>query len=476
MKMRSIRFRLVVWYAGWLVVVFSLLGALMYGGLQTYLQTSLSEAQFRRARQIADTLVANLDQTGEPHVVNEINAWFTPETSDRFIRLTRPDGSLLYLSRNPAEWGFNPQLVPVAHGTRPKGTWRREVIADGPELLIAAVPGHSRSGREILVEVGASMGPVRDVLHRFSVLLGASLAVLVTVAIGGGYFLVRRALAPVDAMSSRAERITMQNLKERLPSIPTGDELERLSISLNHMITRLEEAFEYNQRFIADASHELRTPLTIMRGEMESIVDRTAGTPELQARAATVLEEVVRLARIVEGLFAAARLDAGEGRHERAVFDLAELTTSTTEQMCLLAEDKGIAITCTAPVPVLVEGDRARLKQVVVNLLDNAIKYTPEGGRVALNVQEIDGRACLEVADNGIGIPSDAQAHIFERFFRVDQARSRDKGGAGLGLSIVKAICTAHGGHVEVHSLPGGGSRFRVQLPMAQPASDPKPN
>jgi signal transduction histidine kinase len=148
-------------------------------------------------------------------------------------------------------------------------------------------------------------------------------------------------------------------------------------------------------------------------------------------------------------------------------FDLAKLATSTAEQMCLLAEDKGISISSNAPDEVLVEGDRARLKQVIVNLLDNAIKYTPAGGKIGLSVTSRSGLAILEVEDTGMGIPAVSRPHIFERFFRVDKARSRELGGAGLGLSIVKSICAAHGGQVDFQSTEGVGSLFKVELPLA---------
>ncbi len=148
-------------------------------------------------------------------------------------------------------------------------------------------------------------------------------------------------------------------------------------------------------------------------------------------------------------------------------FDLAQLATSTAEQMCLLAEDKQISISCDAPQPVAIQGDRPRLKQVVVNLLDNAIKYTSAGGKIRMSVVARADKAVMEVEDNGIGIPVAAQPHIFDRFFRVDQARSREMGGAGLGLSIVKSICAAHGGQVSFQSTEGVGSRFKVELPLA---------
>lgn len=467
MNTRSIRFRLVTWYVGLLVAVFILLGILMYGGLRLYLEQSLSKAQVRRAQQISDTLLANVERTGEEYVINEINSWFAPETNDRFIRITRGDGSLLYLSQGPKDMSFDPERVPPFRGPVRGTSWRKASDVNGQKLLVAAVACQTHGGRRFLVEVGSSLEPIEALLHRLILLLGLTLATMLVVATSGGYFLVRRALAPVVKIAGSAEQITLHNLKERLPVAETGDELERLSVSLNHMIARLEDALQHNRRFIADASHELRTPLTIMRGELESIVDEAQFAPEAQRTAASVLEEVERLARIVEGLFAVSRLDAGEAQKEWVQFDLAMLATSTAEQMCLLAEDKNIAISTFAPRPVAVEGDRARLKQVIVNLLDNAIKYTPDGGKIRLSVAAVNGKAILEVEDNGIGIPASAQPHIFERFFRVDKARSREMGGAGLGLSIVKSICAAHGGRVDFQSTEGAGSRFKVEFPLS---------
>jgi len=184
----------------------------------------------------------------------------------------------------------------------------------------------------------------------------------------------------------------------------------------------------------------------------------------------SALEEVDRLAKIVQTLFAISRLDAGEAQQEWRRFDLGSLAAGTADQMSLLAEDKGISVNCNVEQEASVEGDRARIKQVVVNLLDNAIKYTPPGGSIHLNVRARGGKAILEVVDTGIGIPAGALPHVFDRFFRVDKARSREIGGAGLGLAIVKSICTAHGGRVGVESAEGRGSRFTVELPLAQPA------
>ena len=277
---------------------------------------------------------------------------------------------------------------------------------------------------------------------------------------------MRRSLQPVDEITERAEGITSTNLSERLPVIRTGDELERLSSALNRMITRLDEAFQHVNRFSADASHELRTPLTILQLELEGIAHNHALSPALAEQIGSALEETHRMSRIVESLLTISRLDAGEARLDRSPLNLAALVDSTATEMKILAQEKALALRAFAESAVWVEGDRTRLQQVVVNLIDNAIKYTSEGGSIEVRVRREQTTAILEVADNGPGIPAYALPHVFERFYRVDKARSRTTGGAGLGLSIVKAICAAHGGEIHVSSAVGSGSCFRVEFPL----------
>jgi signal transduction histidine kinase len=236
------------------------------------------------------------------------------------------------------------------------------------------------------------------------------------------------------------------------------------------MIERLEESFHQINRFSADASHELRTPLTVLQGELESMARGSSSLPaEIRETIGSALEETQRLTKIVENLLAISRLEAGEARKQRERLDFAELARSTADQMRLLAEEKHIHLDCNGAESVEVDADPTRLKQVVVNLLDNAIKYTPEGGNVSISVTQRDGRAVLEVADTGLGISADDLPHVFERFYRADKARSRQMGGTGLGLSIVRSICVAHGGQVTVSSTETRGSVFRVELPMSRP-------
>jgi heavy metal sensor kinase len=468
MNIRSISFRLVAWYAGLLTGIFLLLCAVLYFDLRHFLEKDLRQSQSRRAHQIAGTLLAHAKQTGEPYVASQTKDWYEPEINDRFIRITRADGTLVYASGVPKDGSFNPAEVPVFPQSSQTDSYQKLKLSGGKTLVVAALNFQSPDNASYLVEFGELLDPVETMLNHLFLQLAWGFPLAVIIIAGGGYLLVRRALTPVEQITRAAERITQHNLGERLPVSSTGDELERLSVSLNRMITRLDDAFQNSKRFVADASHDLRTPRTILRGELENFAEDARLDSEMRDRVGSMLEEVVHLGKIVEQLFTLSRLDAGEAQTEWTSFDLTELAQSTVEQMNLLAVDKDISISCDARPPVSVKGNRVRLKQVVVNLLDNAIKYTPKKGAIQLRVRGVNGHAVLEVEDNGIGIPSDALPHIFERFYRVDQARSADSESAGLGLSIVKSICIAHGAEVEAQSTVGSGSCFRVKLPLSK--------
>jgi heavy metal sensor kinase len=468
MNIRSISFRLVAWYAALLTGIFLLLCALLYLDLRHFLENDLRESQARRTRQIANTLLLHVKQTGEPYVASQTKDWYEPEINDRFIRITRDDGTVVYSSGAPKDGSFDPAEVPIFQ-TSPKTEFSNKLkLSGGNTLLVAGLNFKSSGNPAYLVEFGELLDPVETMLNRLFLQLTLGLPLAIIIIAGGGYLLVRRALMPVEQITRAAERITQHNLSERLPVTNTGDELERLSVSLNRMITRLDDAFQNSKRFVADASHDLRTPLTVLRGELENFAGDARLDLEMRERAASLLEEVVHLGKIVEQLFTLSRLDDGEAETEWTRFDLTELAQTTVEQMKLLAEDKDISISCDANQPLSVKGNHVRLKQVVVNLLDNAIKYTPEKGAIQLRVHGVNGHAVLEVKDNGIGIPPDALPLIFERFYRVDKARSADSESAGLGLSIVKSICIAHGAEVEAQSTVGSGSCFRVKLPLSK--------
>lgn len=467
MTSRSIRFQLTAWYACVLTAIFVIFGSFLFVHLKGSMEGIVLETEVRRARLIGEAMIVNPSPADLGNLGENIEKFYAPEQNARFIRVSREKGGILYLSGSPSDQSFDPVTVPAIPAWPERISTRRQILPERGALFIAAFRTPAPNDGSYLVEVGTSAGPVDRILGQLRLLFGVGVPVILLVAVGGGYLLMCWALRPVDRMARKAELITQHNLSERLPVVRTGDELERLAESLNHMIIRLEDAFSNSKRFVADASHELRTPLTILRGELENLAQDPQISPELADRLGSLLEETERLSKIVEGLFALSRLDAGEAQVEWVQFDLAALASATAEQMSLLAEDKKITVTREIEQPVLVEGDRARLKQVVVNLLDNAIKYTSEGGEIWIKVRTDDGHAVLEVADTGIGIPSDALPRVFDRFYRVDESRSRYPDGAGLGLAIVKSICNANGGEIEVESPVGRGSSFRVRLPLA---------
>ena len=464
MNIHSLRFRMAVWYAGVLGGCLVLFSASVYLGLSGYLNRSLRNSLLDDARSMGEKLLVDVDRKGEAFVVGEINE-MAPEITGRFIRVTRSDGTVLYLSPAPLDKRFDPALVSPVKGPVHGELWREEHGAGHYGVLITAIPFVNRNGSSFLIEVGASSQASETVLHALVLLLVLGMPLIITGAISGGYLVMKRALKPLDEITLRAEKVSSHNFGEQLPVVHTGDEIERLTTSLNRMMTRLEESFQHISRFSADVSHELRTPLAILRGELESIAEHQQPSAQVLETIGSSLEEIERLTKIVNHLLEISRLEAGQAIPESLVIDLGELAISTAEQMRLMADEKSIRILYLIAPSVMVDGDPALLKEVVVNLLDNAIKYTPDGGSVRLVVQANDQHSVLEVQDSGVGIPAEALPHICERFYRADKARSRHSGGAGLGLSIVKSICTVLDGEIKIFSKEGEGTLVRIELP-----------
>ncbi len=467
MNTRSIRFRLIGLYAGLLALVMLLFGAYMHARVDHFLRSTVQAALDHRAQQIAHDIVPEVPQRGEGYIGAEIEKRFAPAINDKFVRITRRGGEVLYLSGLPNDGSFAPESVPtVMAGSIPSGIREQTIPGSGSAMLITTLPV-AVAGKDYVVEVGSSLAASNHVLRGLLMTLAIGLPVLTGLAIFGGYVLMKRAMKPVKDIIVSAQDITLHHLSRRLPATDTGDEIEELSKVLNQMIARLDESFQHVTRFTADASHELRTPLTVIHCELEAILRRSRLDLEQREALGSLLDEVVRLVRIVEGLFSLSKLDAGNAHRERVSLDLAKLAETTAEQMCLLAEEKHIQLTCATRDPVVMEGDHPRLKQVVVNLLDNAIKYTPAGGRITLSARMENGSAVLEVADTGPGVTEAALPHLFKRFYRADEAHSREVDGAGLGLSIVHSICAAHGGSVSIQNITPHGCLATVQFPKA---------
>lgn len=466
MNLRSLHFRLTGWYAGWLAVVFIAFGMLSYIATKHYLETNLRDLLKLRANQVADVL-RNLDGSNQSKSLkSEIEIRFAPEANNRFVRVTQLPNTVRYRSGPPADGSFDPNEFASSTVTNNRPIFDQVASADGDAVYIARSTVETASGTQI-IEFGTSGRSIESALRGILVTFLVALPAMFLVAAAGGFALVRLALKPVDQIIQTAERISHSNLEARLPVPHSGDEIERLSNALNNMIQRLGHAFAANSRFMADSSHELRTPLTIMRAELESFLAVEGRDPASLRLAVALLEEIDRLTGIVGGLLEISRLDSGEDDSAAFHVDLASIVSAVAEQVEPLAHDKQLGIEMHTSGPVFVRANPAAIKQITVNLLDNAIKYTPPGGKIQISVGTRGQQAMLQVSDTGIGIPDAAIPQVFDRFFRVDKSRASD-GGSGLGLSIVRSICTSLGGSVSVTSQLGKGSRFSVVLPQAQ--------
>ena len=336
----------------------------------------------------------------------------------------------------------------------------------------------STSGSRYVIVAEESNAEVAATIALLRNALAVAVPFFLIVACVAGWFLAERSLAPIAAMSERARTISETNLDARLPVANERDELGELALVFNELLDRLERAFgqlekAYSQmrQFIADASHELRSPLAAVRGEVQVALKRPRDETEYRESLEVIHDEAKHLSRIVEDLFMLARADAGERMVDRVPFYLDELVVECCRIVRPLAEGRGVALT-VAPVDGEVEvvGDEVLLRRAALNLLDNAVKYTESGGTVRVAVIRDGDGVRVDVSDTGVGVLREDAERIFERFYRVDKARSRSDGGAGLGLSIVRWAVEAHGGFVSVHSEHGHGSTFSIWLPV-----DPAP-
>ena len=456
----SVRTKVISLYVGILSVVFICFGVYIYAGFKTYLMRSLRQTLTWRAEQIASTFLPEIPIKGEAAVVDEIQNRYAQELNQRIIRISDAQGHKVFGSKNSNI--LSQYLSKAASETQSAGTPPASQVSlpDGEKVEVITISRQVADGKTYLVEVGAPETDISSALAGLTWTLLLGFPFLIGSAVGGGYVLLGRTLKPVGEIVSAAEAITLENLRKRLPVSQTGDEFEHLSTALNRMIERLDESFQTTARFAADASHELRTPLTVMRGELETLVKEPSLHEDLAERIGNVLEEAERLTRIIEGLLFVSRLESGEAVMQKDRFELGEMVQAVADQMAPLAEYKLLTLNLDITPGRIVEGDEMRLKQVVVNLLDNAFKYTPEGGQVTVKVFARFDLAILSVSDTGMGISKQALPHVFDRFFRAEQARTSRTQGTGLGLSIVQSIVEAHGGKVVVESREGLGRKF----------------
>ena len=353
-----------------------------------------------------------------------------------------------------------PPLAPAATSS----SYRYEtVVANGERWRTLAAPV-TIDGHAVLLRVSRSEERVREELSEVLMVLIFGLPLVVALAGIGGYLLARRALAPIDHLASEAQRITADRLHERLQVPNDRDEIGRLTGVINDTFARLESSFDQLRRFTADSSHELRTPLAVVRGIGEAAVAEHRTPSEYKEAIGSMLEEVDRMSNLVDTLLRLSHGDAGTIRLSRDSLDLGELARDVASSLSVLAEERNQKLAFEISSGVIVSVDRLVLREAVTNVLDNAIKYSPGGAAIAIRVERIGNQGLLAVGDEGPGIPPEHRERIFHRFYRVDEARSRERGGAGLGLAIAKWAVEIHGGQISVQERPGGGSEFRILL------------
>jgi two-component system OmpR family sensor kinase len=475
-RRNSIRVRLALWFSAAYAVMLGLFAI----GAYVFLRTSGLARIDEFLQETADAVARAIDfersaGRGDSAAVATVVEAFRMRDIDVLV-LDLLSGSTLRASQaqNGGAVSGRVSLVPAIPdvGTllaeAPAAATFRTVRSGNDELRVFIEP-HRVGRRALRIATVRSLQSYHKSLRQAELALALGIPLLVTLATGGGYVLARASLRPVAQMTERAASISASSLHERLPVANPGDELGRLALVFNDLLDRLQTAFEEQRRFMADASHELRTPVAVIGGESDLALARPDRPPEsLREALSVVRSEARRLRRIVDDLFLLARGE--EGSHVLKVEELylSDLIQECVRAMQSVAERQGVAVEFGSDgSDISVAGDESLLRRLIMNLLDNAVKYTPPNGRVAVSVRVRDGRILVDIADTGVGIAPEDQPRIFERFYRGRlRSASGAREGAGLGLAIARWVARAHGGDVVLLRSGGQGSVFRVELPL----------
>ncbi len=470
MRPHTLRGQLALWYGALLLGVLGLFGVLFYGVLARNLYRGVDQKLLALAEVVAESSVRNFLRPGYYNFAPLLEELFGVPAAGEFIQVLDPSGKVGSRSENLLRRPLKVSRATLVRALHGEMVFETLSYPDGP-LRVLTYPVVVRGRVRNVVQVATSLDPVMDALRQVLVALAVGIPSVLFLALVGGWLLAGRALQPLDGLVASLRDLDVDRLDARIPDGRGTEEIRELTRSINALLRRLSDALRRVREFTADASHELRTPLTVLRGEAEVALRQCRSPREYQEVLASSLEEIHRMGRIVEDLLLLAKGDLGEAPVEKMPVSLGEILEDVCTQAQALAEAKGIRLTWAGGPPVWVEADPLRLRQLFWNLLDNAVKYTPEGGKVFLShAASAPGWARVTVKDTGIGIPPEHLDRIFERFYRVDKHRSRAQGGSGLGLAICRWIAEVHGGRIEVRSSPGVGSSFIVHLPTAEGA------
>lgn len=467
--LRSIKFRLTLWYAMILGIILSSFSFFLYFTLAD----SLYKGVDNKIKTMAEIVVSSAHNpfgtgTGMADLDQMMTERFGIRPLGRYIQIMDASGRVGDRSTNLRDAQIPLSVQTLKAASKGKTVVETVQVMEKYPLRVVTMPVTEDGKMVGLVQVGSSLEGVEEALDQLLLILLIAVPAALLVASTGGLFLANKALRPVDEITQIARRIGSGDLSQRIRIKRANDELGRLASTFNEMIAKLEESFREVKRFTADASHELKTPLTILRGEVEVGLKRKRTLKEYQRILVSNLEEVNRMSRIVEDLLTLSRADMGELTMEREEIELSSLAREVWEDLQIMAQEKGIQLKFTDDGFTKVEGDPLYLRQLILNLAENGLKYTSPGGKVELNVKgdRDQGLVNLFVSDTGVGIAKKDLKRVFDRFFRVDKARSRETGGTGLGLSICQWIAHAHDGQIGVQSKVGTGSTFTVTLPL----------
>lgn len=461
-----LRIRLTLWYGSALAAVLITFSVVLY----VISARNLRDAVDQSLEETATTAVRSLEERGFLPLISEEDLLSQfPELAriDKFFQIFSPSGTITIRSPNIKQHEVPLSRAALDAAFAGQSVFESAQYPNEPPLRLISVPIMYRGNLLYIVQVGTSMESVGEILHRFLILLVVAVPIALTVSLAGGWFLAGRALRPVDEITLAAQRIAAGDLGQRLRMPAAHDEIGRLAATFNNMIGRLDVSFRQIRQFTSDASHELRTPLTVMKGETELILRRPRALEDYRSVLESNLEEIDRMTHIVEELLFLSRADMGEVKMESRPVALEALVEDIHRQATLLGQDRQIEVVLGTVMPASVQGDDLRLRELLLNLVENAVKYSHPGGKVEIGLMTNGQEAVVSVTDQGIGIAPEDQPKIFDRFYRTDEARAHTKKGTGLGLAICAWIAESHKGRISVMSNVGQGSTFTVTLPLA---------
>ena len=450
--LRSIKLRLTLWYMAAIAVVLIIFGTVAYYLLRNNLYKNLDDSLRARVIELQVSLKIDGQRVMFDQKVNEL------------VMIYDADGALI--QRLGPNVQFSNIDRAVAQALFGESTYQSASTPSGPDVRLYAAPHNVDSQTRVAIVVGRLPNDILSMLAIFRMVILNSSLLLLFLAGVGGLFLAERTLKPVERITDIARGIGESDLSRRI-DVESEDELGRLAETLNGMIARLEEAFQKQRRFVADASHELRTPLAVIQAESSLVLEKKRPQEDYRTSLELVSQEVAYMSDIVAKLLLLARTDAGSEPVDFQYVNVAALLTELAQDAEALAQEKGVAFKLGPMDSLTVRGDRIKLRQLYLNILDNAVRYTPEGGAVTCSLAGKEGRAIATFTDTGIGIGAEHLSLIFDRFYRVDKARTYAEGGTGLGLAIAASIAKMHGGEIQVESKEGKGTTVRVVLPLA---------